>query len=101
MEEGKICADKTRLDVDQTSFGPVIGFDYRTFRYDGSVTSKENDKETPNSILKLKFGLRSYFLYQNKQKQLLTCTLRLDQIDKLPKTEPDNCSCYKKTTCEG
>ena len=61
MEEGKICADKTRLDVDQTSFGPVIGFDYRTFRYDGSVTSKENDKETPNSILKIKVRIKVIF----------------------------------------
>ena len=45
MAEGKICADKTRLNVHQTSFGPVIGFDYRSFRYDGSVTTKENDKD--------------------------------------------------------
>ena len=44
MTENQTCADKTRLNVYQNDFDPVIRFNFRTFRYDGSVTAKEYDK---------------------------------------------------------
>ena len=41
------------------------------------------------------------FCYQIKQKQLLSCKLRLDPTDKITSFDPDDCSCYTKTVCEG
>ena len=101
MVEGQTCADKTRLNVHQTNFDPVIEFDFKSFRYDGSVTTKENDKELLCESESRSLQRTLQFLYQNKQKQLLTCSLRLDQSEEIQKTEPVNCSCYDEINCEG
>ena len=44
MLEGKTCADKSRLNVRHTSLIPNIGFEFKSFRYDGDIASKEADK---------------------------------------------------------
>jgi len=74
MKHGQICSDQSRLDVQQTNFDPVIKFDFKTFRYGGTVTSK--------------------------QKQLLTCTLRLEPANEISISQPVDCSCYSKSSCE-
>ena len=69
-----------RLNVVQTGFSPDIRFSMRTFWF---MTDDSSNSGVDNA----------------GQEQTMQCDLRLNPIDAISSTQPEDCTCYTKERC--